>query len=136
MKNNDAIIHQRIKKNIKRLRDENGLTRRDVSKILGTKENTYRIWEDEKSETLPKAALLSEIAKIYNVSINFLYRNEKENESYILNASTPDNSIYGEKYLSELSSEEKIMIMKIRRMTNADRDKVKELIGDIVDKME
>ena len=124
-----------IKNNIRRLREANGLKMREVAAALGIKENTYRVWEDKSKETVPKADGLVELSKIFNVSLDFLVKNERENlENMQLSLSTsyPDG-IYGDKYLNELTAEEKISVMKMRRMTTADRKKIHELIDRILE---
>ncbi|MBR6392746.1 MAG: helix-turn-helix transcriptional regulator [Eubacterium sp.] len=128
-------VRLNIKKNLKRLREANGLKMRDLAIVLGIKENTYRVWEDRSKETVPKADGLVEIAKIFNVSLDFLVNNVEDNirKEGLLLSSGSNDSFYGDKYLNELSAEEKRSIMKMRRMVNSDRQRVMELIDEILD---
>jgi len=126
-------VRLNIKNNIRILRETNGLKMREIAQVLGIKENTYRVWEDTGKETVPKADGLVELAKIFNVSLDFLIRSEAENKKRIglvLNAS--NDGIYGDKYLNELSGEEKLAVMKMRRMTTTDKKKVQKLIDEIL----
>lgn len=127
------LIRNNIKNNLRSLREANNLKMRDVANALGIKENTYRVWEDKSKDTVPKTDSMVEISKIFNVSIDFLTRSESENKrnSLSFSAST-DNSVYGDKYLNELTNEEKIAVMKLRRLSSADRQKIIKDIDNII----
>lgn len=125
-----------IKKNLKKLRSMNKLSMREVAAILGVKENTYRVWEDEQNKTVPKTDMLLQLAKVFDVSVDFLFRDELTNLDAVDNRLSNRNGgtyIYGDKYISELSSEEKVTVMKIRRMSTEDKQKVYKLI-DLINK--
>lgn len=128
------IIRNNIKTNLRLLREANNLKMRDVANALGIKENTYRVWEDKSKDTVPKTDSLVDISKVFNVSIDFLMQSENENKKHSLqfNASTNDNSVYGDKYLNELTNEEKLAVMKMRRLSSADRLKILEKIEEII----
>lgn len=127
-------IKNTIKKNLVSLREANGLKMRDVATALGIKENTYRVWEDPQ-KGCPKQADLVKIARMYNISLDMLMTGKMSEQNkgvFTVRAKDPfEDHIYGDKYLSELSKYEKIVIMKIRQMNAADRSKVNELIEEI-----
>ena len=127
-------IRQTVKQNLVRLREANGLKMRDVANALGIKENTYRVWEDPQ-KGCPKQVDLVRIAKMYHISLDMLITGKTDTPSGgFISVHAPqgiDNDTYGEKYLSDLSRYEKIMIMKIRQMNTADRNKVNELVEEI-----
>ena len=127
-----AEVRKNIKKNISLLREINGLKMREVANALGIKENTYRTWEDTRTVSSPKPDKLIALSKLYDVSVDFLMKNEDENIGSKVAAQNADaDRIYGDKYLNELSADEKLTVMKMRVLSSTDRAKVKEFIESI-----
>ncbi len=126
-------IKQTIKQNLVLLRKANDLKMRDVAAALGIKENTYRVWE-EPDKSCPKQIELVRIAKMYGVSLDLLMTGKADGDGRLsLSVQAPklDNEVYGEQLLRDLSRYEKILVMKIRQMNTADRNKVNELVEEI-----
>ena len=127
-----AEVRKNIKKNISLLREINDLKMREVANALGIKENTYRTWEDTRTVSSPKPDKLIALSKLYDVSVDFLMKNEDENIGSKVAAQNADaDRIYGDKYLNELSADEKLTVMKMRVLSSTDRAKVKEFIESI-----
>lgn len=57
-------------KKLKELREDNGLTQKQLAEILGINSVTYLHYEKEQRE--PPLALLADIAKFYKVSVDYL----------------------------------------------------------------
>ena len=55
---------------LKELREERGLTQRQLAEQLGINSVTYLHYEKEQRE--PPLALLADFAKFYNVSVDYL----------------------------------------------------------------
>ena len=53
------------------LRNDKGLTKKDVAKVLGIHESTYGKYELEKRE--PDVDMFNKLAQYYDVSIDFLH---------------------------------------------------------------
>ncbi len=127
-----AEVRKNIKKNVSLLREINDLKMREVANALGIKENTYRTWEDTRTVSSPKPDKLIALSKLYDVSVDFLMKNEDENIGSKVAAQNADaDRIYGDKYLNELSADEKLTVMKMRVLSSTDRAKVKEFIESI-----
>ena len=127
-----AEVRNNIKKNISLLREVNGLKMREVANALGIKENTYRTWEDTRTVSSPKPDKLIALSRLYDVSVDFLMKNENENiNSKVAVQQADADKVYGDKYLNELSAEEKMTVMKLRMLNSRDRVKVEEFIESI-----
>ena len=127
-------IKKNVKRNIVRLRTANKLKMREVARAIGANENTYRIWEDPK-RSCPKPHDIMNLAKIYNVSTDFIMGGDDNvsPESDIASRSKY-NYTSGESYLSELDSYEKLMIMSLRRLTLEDKAKLSEEVYKLLNK--
>ena len=127
-------IKRNVKHNIVVLRKEAKLKMRDVAKALNIKENTYRIWEDP-ARSCPKPHDIVNLARIYNVSCDFILGNEdylrkvndvKKESKY---NSDIKNSMH---HLSELENYEKLLVMSVRRLSLEEKLKISEEITDIL----
>lgn len=106
---------------------------RQVAELLGVKENTYRVWEDENG-SCPKPHFIVELAKIYKVSTDALFYGLKAEGSTPLAVNSPQkpyNDIYGDRYFTELSDSEKILVMSVRRLNSEDRQQVMKYIAEL-----
>ena len=59
-----------IYENLRKVREENGFSQRDIAEKLGVKQQQYQRWETGKVEMPIKVFI--KLAKIYNVSIDYL----------------------------------------------------------------
>lgn len=62
--------------NFRKLREKAGLRQLDVSEKLGVTRSTVAKWET--GETLPRASLLPDIAKIFDCSIDDLLQKDSD----------------------------------------------------------
>lgn len=70
------IVGERLKE----LRKDKGLTQGDLAKVLGVKRTTVSAWENETSA--PSDELKVELAKYFNVSLDYLMGLIKEDMPY------------------------------------------------------
>lgn len=111
------------------LRKKCNMNQQQVAEILGVKRETYASWEIGRSA--PKYDLLIKIAKLYNVSCEYLLLGNDNNNFTIRNANNYNSSIYADNYLNELSNFEKTILMKIRMLNLEDKQKVAEFIENL-----
>lgn len=111
-----------IAKNLKELKERNGLKGKDVAAALGINPSTYRSWETGRSA--PKFLMLTNIAKMYNVSINTILEAPDSHEFKVSSPNEYNSNIYGDRYLSELENSEKLFVMKWRQLNRQDKDKL------------
>jgi transcriptional regulator with XRE-family HTH domain len=80
--------------NLRRLRSKTKFSQKDIASQLGIDRNTYANWESETNDV--KSEYIPELAKVFNVEINELFR-EKPSEIIInqQNTDNKDNSING-----------------------------------------
>ena len=72
MTNTDNEIRRNIQNNLVDLRKKSSLTQADISKMTGKAVTTVATWEQGK--TLPDAYTLYMLAKRYNVSMDYMYK--------------------------------------------------------------
>ncbi len=126
----DEKIQNNIQQALIKLRKANSLTMKQVSDAIGIKDSTYRSWETGRS--CPKKSAIVLIAKIYNVSCDFILNGTEEKKLSVASGSNYNDEIYGDSYLSQLSPYEKSLLMKVRILNLDDKQKVIELIDDII----
>lgn len=106
------------------------LTQQQVADALGIQRSAYAYYEIDK--TAPKLPTLSNIAKLYNISIDELV-NEEEFSVLMANRQEYDKEVTAGENLfndsfNDLSPLEKSIVLKLRVMSAEDRKKVvKEL---------
>lgn len=69
-KNRDSAMEIHLGKVLKELREENNLTQKKLADILGLNSVTYLRYEKEQRE--PPLSVLVDIAKFYDVSVDYL----------------------------------------------------------------
>lgn len=75
---------------IKELRKKSDITQEDLAKLLGCPRGTVSNWEIDRSE--PDSAMLGRIAKVFNVSLDYLMLGEASfaaEQSTAYNAAPP-----------------------------------------------
>lgn len=105
-------------------RKANDLSKKDMAIALGVNPSTYRSWETARSA--PKKAALAMISKVINVPIDELLGGESDNFEVSCN-----DDVYGDKYLSELTNDEKIFVMRYRQLINSDKKKLSDFLDEI-----
>ena len=81
MKQNDNEIRKNIQTNLVDLRKKSHLTQLDISKLTGKAVTTVATWEQGK--TLPDAYTLFQLAKHYDVSLDYIYQDNSGNQIVI-----------------------------------------------------
>ena len=119
-------IKNNIKKNIVLLRKKNKLKMREVARAIDVNENTYRIWEDPK-RSCPKPSDIVRLAKLYNVSCDFILGNIAPAPRPSVQSPNAYN-LDEETYLSSLDSFERLLLLSVRRLNTEQK---KDLIDDI-----
>ena len=66
-----------IRETLKELRNNKGISQREFAQMLGISQQTVGSWEVGRTE--PDNTMLKQIAKYFNVSIDYLLDNENEN---------------------------------------------------------
>lgn len=121
MSDKDKIIKECIKQNIKKYRVTNELTQSQVCAAIGTSRTTYTKWEC--GDSMPNIVQLAKLGMIYGVKTDaFLDGMDQFSVAYGY------NELYGEKYLSDLSDDERYIIMRYRMLNKNDKKKIKNFI--------
>lgn len=140
MKVTKQSINEIVSNNLIHLRKLHGMTKKDVATALGVKPNTYRVWENVNGKNGVKNYYMVQLAKIYGVSVDYLLQSHEEDavttENQLHADNTPEKNVYGDNRITELSDAERICLMQLRRLSNADRQKINELIGELLDEMD
>lgn len=115
---------------LKMYRKAADLTQQQVADALGIQRSAYAYYEIDK--TAPKLPTLSNIAKLYNVSIDQLVNGEDYSELMSSRQEYDESVTAGENLFNDsfndLSPLEKSIVLKLRIMSAEDRKKVvKEL---------
>ncbi|MGN1420807.1 MAG: helix-turn-helix transcriptional regulator [Eubacterium sp.] len=124
--NENAKLSERLKYYRKAAK----LTQQQVADALGIQRSAYAYYEIDK--TSPKLPTLSNIAKLYNISIDQLV-NDEDFDTLMSNRQKYDTEVTaGERLLNDsfndLSPLEKSIVLKLRVMSAEERRKiVKEL---------
>lgn len=121
----DIIIKNNIKKCLIAFREKNDIKQKDMADALNMDYSTYRSWESGRSA--PKHFMLLRLSKLMGISIDELLNGGQIADEI----RSDDDDIYGDKYLSQLSREEKILVMKIRQLNTDDKTAVTDYINDL-----
>lgn len=127
--NNDNLVTK-----LKALRDAYGMTQDEVADVLGM--NRTSLSKYENSAANPPLAVLRKLAKIYNVKIEYFVSdsiepivNLAENDSGF--EPDPENPIVA---VADLTHEERLVVMRLRLMSEDEREQVKNFIEHNVKK--
>ena len=111
---------------IKFYRTEAGLTQDKVSQLLGVKRSTYAYYELGKS--VPKHSVLKKLAAMYKMSIDELLDAKPDNNVFELAQEDESDDWEGFDSFLQLSSFEKMLVMKSRMMDVEQLEELKEYI--------
>ena len=136
---NKSAINETISDNIIHLRQQYGMSKKEVAETLGVKPNTYRVWESANGKNGVKNYYLLQLAKVYGVTVDYLMHPHGDTaeaaEAVVFNTTEKD-AVYGDKSITDLSNHERISIMQMRRLSTADRQKVNDLVASLLDEMD
>lgn len=91
---------------LKELRNETGLTQKEISEQIHVGQNSYSNWENGNRK--PTAEITSELAKFFNVSVDYLLGKTDIKKSDEINLS--DFELLYRKTSNNLSDEEKVQL--------------------------
>lgn len=116
---------------LRRLRKSFGMTQDDIAELLGMSRTSFSKYEN--GATVPPLNVMRKLSAIYNVPIEFLIHDDHPGK-LVFKASTdneiPDLENDSLKYFTQLTQEEKKLILKLRLMQ---QDKKREIIDSIED---
>ncbi|MBP3939220.1 MAG: helix-turn-helix transcriptional regulator [Clostridia bacterium] len=126
MFNEDKLV---LADKLKNLRKSFGMTQDDIAELLDMSRTSFSKYEN--SAAVPPLKVLRKLSAIYNVPLEYLIHDEQP--GVLRFNSNNDNEIPeidGDslKYFTQLTHEEKILILKLRLMQS---DKKKEIIDAI-----
>ncbi|HFL3597071.1 TPA: helix-turn-helix domain-containing protein [Clostridioides difficile] len=115
------MINLELKNTLKELRKENGLTQADVAAKIGLTKSAYGYYEQGK--TVPDAYMLSNLAKIFDVSTDYLLgktnvrENKEISESELIDTlNFSDNVKDALKMISKLSPASQEKMFKLAKV--------------------
>lgn len=112
-----------INKKLKMLREKGGMTQQDAAELFGTSLSTYQKYERDKNPNQPSTEMLMQIAKYYNVSLDWLLDMPGAEKK------TPLDEFAQREHLKTL---EKLFMQKYLELTSEQRDKVLDFLREIV----
>ncbi|MBR5191609.1 MAG: helix-turn-helix transcriptional regulator [Clostridia bacterium] len=113
-----------IKDNIRIIREQNGLTQKQVADVLGVGRATYCNYESGKRNIKPNAIL--KLSKFYKLPLNAFYDESEE----VLNDEDGYESEGDNIYLSQLSKKEKDLIVTFRCMNKTQKKSFENLMKE------
>ncbi len=120
-------IIENISKNLRKLREINEFSQDMIGNLLGVDRSTCSNWE--RGKTTPKNAQLFKLSRLYNVSIDIIMSNHDNDLGMV--ATPPLQRVFGESFLSELSDEERLLLLKFRMLTDGDKKEVDEYMDKL-----
>ena len=115
-----------LRKNLIKLRNVNDLTQKNIADIIGLERSTYTSWE--KGRSSPKPNEIVKLARIYNVTTDFLLTGKSTDAIQVASSSEYDRGVYGDSNVSELSDFEKTLLLKIRVLNTKDKQKLADFL--------
>ena len=110
-------INMSLADKLKKLRKDFCMTQDEVAELLDMSRTSFSKYENGAAN--PPLRVLRKLAAIYNVPIDVLIQDEQN--MLILN-SNPDIADESLMYFSQLSAEERNLILRLRLMTKEDKD--------------
>ncbi|MBR6568691.1 MAG: helix-turn-helix transcriptional regulator [Clostridia bacterium] len=114
-----------LSENLRILRKSFKLTQQEVADILGVDRSTYTFYEAGKST--PTKENMIKLCDIYNVTVGYLLGVEK-NCPELKVASRSDRVDEGTEGLSEISRNEKFLIMAYRSLDSEKKDQLIDIV--------
>lgn len=115
-----------LRKNLIKLRNVNDLKQKNIADTLGIERSTYTSWE--KGRSSPKPNEIVKLARIYNVTTDFLLTGKSTDAIQVASSSEYDRGVYGDSNVSELSDFEKTLLLKIRVLNTKDKQKLADFL--------
>lgn len=115
-----------LRKNLINLRNSNNLRQKNIADTLGLERSTYTSWE--KGRSSPKPNEIVKLAKIYNVTTDYLLTGKSNDTMQVASFSEYDRGVYGDSNVSELTDFEKTLLLKIRVLNTKDKQRLADFL--------
>lgn len=112
-----------LSSNMKTLRKKHSLTQSQLAELIG--KDRSLVAKYEKGKAVPPIDILQQLAKLYNITVDTLC-SDINDEKTLLNSATSDNKIL----YSDLSENEKELILKIRLAKDNKLDEIIDLLSE------
>ena len=120
----------KLMKNLKRLRKEHKLTQDEVSVLISKERSSVAKYETGK--IIPPLSILASFAKLYNVTVDELCGMSPPSKPVTVKS---DGEVNGDSVtFAQLSKQEQLMILKIRMMSNEEKDEILNSINTKISK--
>ncbi len=118
---------------LKQLREDLGLTQKDIATAIGIKRTTYNSYENSK--TVPKYDVVKKIAKFYELSVKNYSEEPKSYTWLTLNAPEVEYELPNiDKELAGLTSDEKLIVRYLRTLEGKKRaDFLEDIKNEYID---
>lgn len=120
----------KLMKNLKRLRKEHKLTQDEVSVLISKERSSIAKYETGK--IIPPLSILASFAKLYNVTVDELCGMSPPSKPVTVKSDGEDNG--DSVTFAQLSKQEQLMILKIRMMSNEEKDEILNSINTKISK--
>lgn len=121
----ERIVRNAIMNNLKEHRKANMLSQQQIADAFQFERSTYSSWETGRSQ--PNASQLALLALLFRTTVDELIT---PRDMFNVSSSFMDD-VYGDKYLSELSDDEKSIVLKYRLLNGKDKAKLEEFLNSI-----
>ncbi len=116
------------------IRKQNKLSQQQLADALGVSRSTYCSYETGRRK--PDIDVLKKLSKIFKLKIDTIVGNDVEGETDFLNDGEGYENQPDTYYLSQLSKEERNLIVKFRCLDKEERSKVKNFVDEKANKTE
>lgn len=129
----EILLKYNLKRNLQLIRKANNFRQEDIANALGVERSTYSSWELGRS--MPKPSQLAMMSEMFDCSVDFLIKNESRTVLTV-NSRLPYNRVYGDSFVSELTDDERALLLKYRLLNSKDKEQLDEFIDEIRSKKE
>lgn len=105
---------------LKNLRKEFGMTQDELAELLGMSRTSFSKYENGAAN--PPLNVMRKLAAIFNVPIEYLIHDEQKNLVLNSNPDAYDNDSDSSKYFTQLTDEERKLVLRFRLMNEEDKE--------------
>lgn len=138
MRKQDDVYRTEVAKKLIKLREERGLSKKQVAEATGISYSSYRYYE---TSVVPPSANLIKLAEFFNVPLD--YFTDREDETDFIPENSADGSLPLSNYdgyqpldeeIGDLTEQEALLISILRSADKEDKKKIVKYIKKIRDK--
>lgn len=138
MRKQDDVYRTEVAKKLIKLREERGLSKKQVAEATGISYSSYRYYE---TSVIPPSANLIKLAEFFNVPLD--YFTDREDEPDFIPENSADGSLPLSNYdgfqpldeeIGDLTEQEALLISILRSADKEDKKKIVKYIKKIRDK--